>query len=153
MALTFQGISKSDIETGIIGKIEIAIQDGSPSYVDAGDFTHPQISIEPLSMKSDPSGSDLVYALRFSFSFSIVQTLKTAELAAMAGVADTGVYETDVQIKYTYLSGRVVTLGSITAYPLRMLMTYTNGSESEAQRIDCTGTTIEPISSIAAKVA
>lgn len=153
MALTFQGYSKSDISSGIVAKIEIAIQAGSPSYLVVGDFTPPTINIEPLSMPSDPSGSDLVYALKYSFSFSIVQTKKTAELAAMAGTASTGLFQTDVQLKFTYLDGRVVTLGSVTANPLRVLLSYTNGGEEESQRIDVSGQTIEPITSLAAKIA
>ena len=152
MALTFQGMSKTDIETGIITKIEIAEQDASPSYQNVGDFTTPSIDVTPLTMPSDPSGSEKVYALQFEFSFEIVQTKKTAELAALAGTSGTGLYETDVQIKFTYATGRTMTLGSVTAYPMRVIPSYTNGTEEEAQKIPIKGQTIEPITSLAAKV-
>jgi len=153
MALTFQGMKKEDIVSGIIAKIEIAASTASTTWADVGDFTPPVITVKGLTMPCDPSGSLLTYALDLSFSFSIVQTLKTAELAAMAGTAGTGMYETDVLVKFTYLSGRTLTLGAVAAAPLRITMDYTNGSEEEAQRIDVTGRTVEPITSFGAKVA
>jgi len=153
MALTFQGVSKSDILSGVVAKIEIATQAGSPSYQDVGLFEPPQISIEDLSMPSDPSGSPLVYALRFSFSFTIVQTKKTAELAAMAGTSGTGLYETDVQIKFTMIDGRTWTLGSVTTYPMSVNASYSSGTEADAQKIAISSSTIEPITSVAAKVS
>ena len=153
MGLTFQGQKVADITSGIIVKIEIAPSTASTTWSDVGDFTPPLISVKGLTMPSDPSGSLLTYALDFSFSFSIVQTLKTAELAAMAGTAGTGIYETDVLVRFTYLTGRTLTLGAVAAAPLRITMDYDNGSEEEAQRIDVTGRTIEAITALAAKVA
>lgn len=153
MALTFQGLSKTDIETGIISKLEIATQAGSPSYLDAGDFRDANIRFEAMTRPTDPAGTLRTYALRFTISFTLVQTKKTAELAAMAGTSGTGLFETDVQIKATYISGRVITLGSITAYPMRLVMNYDSGGEDESQYIECSGQTIEPITSVAAKVA
>lgn len=150
MALTFQGISKTDIETGIISKIEIAIQGGS--YLNVGDFTPPSITVTPLSVPSDPAGTEKVYALRFEFSFEIVQTKKTAELAALAGTANTGLYETDVEVKFTYATGRTLTLGAVTAYPMRVVPSYDIGTEDGSQKIPITGRTIEPITVLAAKV-
>jgi len=152
MALTFQGIKKSDITSGIVAKIEIAAATASTTWVDVGDFTPPQINVKGLTQASDPSGSLITYALDFSFSFSIVQTLKTAELAAMAGTAGTGIYETDVLVRFTYLTGRTLTLGAVVSAPMRITLDYTNGGEEEAQRIDVTGRTIEPITSLGAKV-
>lgn len=153
MALTFQGFSKTDIQTGIVSKIEIAVQSGTPSYLSVGDILSTEITVEGLTIPCDPSGSELTYALRFSVSFQLSQTKKTAELAAMAGTSGTGLFETDVQLKITYLSGRVLTLGSITAYPMRVTMSYTNGTEDGAQLITVSGTTIEPITALDAKVA
>lgn len=151
MALTFQGVSKSDIQSGIIVKIEMAAQTASTTWFDVGDFTPPVISVTPLTMPSDPSGSELAYALDFSFSFSIVQSKKTAELAAIAGTAGTGLLETDVLVRFTYIDGRTLTLGAATAAPMRVIPTYTNGSEEESQKIDITGRTIEAIDTLGAK--
>jgi len=153
MALTFQGQKVSDIQSGIIVKIEIADLTASTTWKNVGDFTPPVVQVKGLTMPSDPSGSLLTYALDFAFSFSIVQTLKTAELAAMAGTAGTGVYETDVLVRFTFLTGRTITLGAVAATPLRITLDYANGSEEEAQRIDVTGRTIEAITSFGAKVA
>lgn len=153
MALTFQGLSKGDIDTGIVTKIEIAAQSGTPSYLDAGDFTDCVITIEGLTMPHE-GGTMLTYALRFSASWSLVQTLKTAELAAMAGTSGTGIYETDVQIKFTLATGRTITLGAVTGVPMRMTMDYTNdGTIDGVQNIPCSCSTIEPYANFAAKVA
>jgi len=151
MALTFQGVSISDIDSGIITKIEIAEQGGS--YQVAGDFTGASIQVNPLSMRSDPSDSELVYALEFVCSFTLVQTDSSQEIAAMNGTSGTGLYETDVEVKFTFLSGRTITLGSVTAYPMRLTLAYQSGGEDGAQKIECNGRTIEPFTSFPSKVA
>ena len=153
MPLTFQGVKKSDITSGIVAKIEIAPLTASTTWSDVGDFTPPVIQVKGLTRPCDPSGSLMTYALDFSFSFSIVQTLKTAELAAMAGTAATGIYETDVLVRFTFLTGRTITLGAVATAPMRITLDYTNGSEEEAQRIDVSGRTIEATTSFDAKVA
>ncbi len=154
MALTFQGISKSDILSGVIVKIEIAALTASTTWQDVGDFFMPNpISIVGLTQESDPAGSSVTYALDISFSFEIVQTKKTAELAALAGTAGTGLYETDVLVRFTYIDGRVLTFGAAAGAPMRVTADYTSGGEDAAQRIPVSGRTIEAITSIAAKVA
>ena len=152
MALTFQGLSKSDIDSGMIVKIEFAAATASTTWFVVGDFTPPQLNVRGLTQPCDPSGSLLTYALEFSFSFAAVQSKKTAELAAMAGTAGTGLYETDALVRFTYIDGRTITLGAVAAAPMRVTADYTNGSEEEAQRIEFTGRTIEPITAFAAKV-
>jgi len=152
MALTFQGQSLVDITSGIIVKIEIAPSTASTTWLSVGDFTPPQINVRGLTSRHE-YGTDVTYALEFTFSFSIVQTKKTAELAAMAAVQGTGLYSTDVLVKFTYIDGRTLTLGDAVAAPMRVTMDYTNGSEEESQRIDVTGRTVEAITVFAAKVA
>jgi hypothetical protein len=153
MALTFQGISVSDIQSGIIVKVEMAASVASTTWFNVGDHTPVQLYVNGLTMPSDPSGSLLTYALDFNFSFSIVQTKKTAEIAAMAGTSGTGLYETDVLVRFTFMDGRVITLGAVATAPLRVTADYTNGSDEEAQRIDITGRTIEAITALAGKIA
>ena len=153
MALPFQGMSKSDIETGIIAQIEIAYQAGSPSYVNAGDVERCAVTANVLSMRADPSDTDLPYAFEFTVDFALVQTDASAEIASMTSTSGTGVYRQAVQLKLTYVTGRVLTLGSDSDYPLYLLLNYSNGDAQGSQRIEGSGRTIEPITSFPGKVS
>lgn len=153
MALLFQGLSKADIETGIITKVEMAYQSGTPSYVDVGDFERCDISVNTLTMPSDPSNSDLPYAMEFDVSFAIVQTGASTEIGAMTSATGTGALLQAVQLRITYITGRVLTLGAVTAYPMLVNMNYTNGGADGAQKIECTGHTIEPLTAFPGKVS
>lgn len=151
MAITFQGVSKADILAGVITKAEVR-QAATGSFVGFGRIGDVALEVNPLFKYGDPSNTKYVHALQYRVSFEILQTKKTAELAAMAGTAGTGLYETDVEIKLTYVGGRTVTLGAAAGYPLRAVLSFAStGDGAQIVRLEAENT--EPITSLAAKVA
>lgn len=152
MALTFQGISKADIEHSLAVKIE-ARQAGTGSFVDVGVFSDFAMTIDPLSKPGDPANTEYVYALRYAGSFNLYQSKKTGELAMVAGVAGTGLFDTDMELKITFIGGRTITLGALAGYPMRLVPGYTSGRGDGPALIPVRFSNTEPISSVAAKVA
>lgn len=149
MSFSFQGISKADIVSGHVTQIEIGY---SSSYQDVGRFRNARLNVGVIDDEGSPSGSMYVSALVFDVGFEIMQTDKVKELAMMAGTAGTGIYESDVQVRFTYGSGRIITLGAVAGYPLRLAMRLQTGNTDDSQYIVCEGTNIEPITALAAKV-
>lgn len=149
MALPFSGVNKASVAHGLISKIEIR-QQGTGSFLVVGQFRGANLNVEVVTQKGDPAGTAYAQYLRYSVQFDIMQT-GTAELTALAGTAGTGLYETDVELKLTYKNGRVITLGAVSGYPLRLVAGYKN--DSDLQIIPCTAENIEPITTLNAKVA
>lgn len=152
MALTFQGISKADIEHSLAVKIE-ARQAGTGSFVDVGVFSDFAMTIDPLAKAGDPANTEYVYAVRYAGSFNLMQTDRTKEIAMLAGVAGTGLFDTDMELKITFISGRTITLGAASGYPLRLIAGYASGRGDGAAIIPVRFANTEPVSSVAAKVA
>lgn len=152
MALGLQGISKSDIELGLVTKIEIR-QQGTGSFLDVGRFRGLRLVVTPISEPGDPSDTMHVYAMEYRVAFDLFQTDVAKELTLLAGTAGTGLYETDVEVKLTYLSGRTITLGAVTASPLRLVPRLSGEDEDDPLIIPCEGQNIEPITTFVAKWA
>ena len=149
MALPFVGKVKSSAGAGLVSKVEIR-QQGTGSFLDCGLQRNATVNVDPVAMKGDPAGTNYVQYLRFSFQFDLIQT-GSAELSALAGTAGTGLYDTDVEVKFTFVTGRTLTLGAVSGYPLRLVAGYKN--DTEIQVIPCSGETLEPVTSFNAKVA
>lgn len=152
MALTLQGFHKASIFTGLITLAEVR-QAGSGSFLGLGRIGEVHLSVTPLTKKGDPANTDYVHAIRYAVEFDMLQTKKTAELAAMAGTAGTGLYETDVEIKVTYATGRAITLGAASGYPLRAVLSFGSSGSDGAQMVHLRAENDEPITSFAAKVS
>jgi hypothetical protein len=152
MALTFQGMSKADIEWSLATKLE-ARQAGTGSFVDVGVFGDFSMTIDPLSKPGDPANTEYVYAVRYAGSFNLWQTDKTKEIAMLAGVAGTGLYDTDMELKVTFIGGRVITLGAASGYPLRLVAGYVTGRGDGPTLIPVKFANTEPVTSVAAKIA
>ena len=152
MALTFQGPVKSSELWGICTKIE-ARQQATGSFVNVGRFSNFTFTLNPLSMKGDPANTDYVHAVQYVVAFSLHQTGKSNEVAMLTGTAGTGLFQTDMELKLTFVSGTVITLGAVSGYPLRLVAGYTTGSEEESARIPIKAENIEPITAFPTKVA
>lgn len=152
MALGTQGQVKAAIQWGLIVKIELR-KYNTGSFVDVGRMKNANFVAEPLSMPGDPTGTDHVYALKYVVSFDMLQSGITKELTLLAGTDGTGLYETNMECKLTYASGRTVTLGAVANYPLRLTPRFNSGPMDDAQTIPVTGQNIEPLTSFVAKVA
>lgn len=152
MGLTFQGVHKEDIEHSLAVKIE-ARQMGTGSFVDVGVFADFAMTIDPVAKTGDPSNTEYVYAVRYAGSFSLYQSDKTKELAMLAGTAGTGLYDTDMELKVTFITGRTITLGAATGYPLRLVPGYATGRGDGPALIPIRFQNTEPITSVGAKVA
>ncbi len=152
MALTFQGLHKEDVDWALARTIEVR-QQGTGSFVSVGAFRDFAMTIDALTRTGDPANTEYVYAVEYSGSFNLLQSDRTKELAMLAGVAGTGLFDTDVEIKVTFASGRVITLGAVSGYPLRLIPGYVTGREDDAAIIPCRFANREPVSSVGAKVA
>lgn len=153
MAIPFQGGVRSAIQWGLVKKIEVR-QQGTGSFLDVGRVENVQTGATPLSEEGDPAATQYVFALEFKCMFDIIQTAKSYELTAMmSGTAGTGLIETDVEIKFTFADGRTITLGAVTASPMRLVGEYVGVNESGAQIIKCTASVVEPITTFIAKVS
>lgn len=149
MALTFQGVSIADINWGLITGLEVREQ-GTGSFTSVGRFDGARISMQVLTKQGDPAATEIAYAVRYTVRFNLLQTKAAAEVAMLnAG----GLLDTDVEVRATYASGRTITLGAVTSYPLRLVPGLETGEEERAQIIPLAGTNIEPFTAITAKVS
>jgi len=152
MAIPVQGTSFADISAAVISTIEVRPQ-GSGSFVSVGAINSPKLLIEALSDPGE-NGSKVVYAVKYSLTFEVVQTKKTAELTAfMSGTTAQGLFDTDVELKITFASGRVITLGAVTNYPLRVVTIYDAGNEEGSEILRCSAENVELYDTFLAKVA
>lgn len=152
MALVFQGVSKSDITWAAVTDVKIRPQ-GSGSLTSVGRINGLRLSVTPLSTLGDPSATAIVYAVKYSVAFEILQTDKAKEIAMLVGVSGTGLHETDIEIQLVFVTGRTITLGTVTGYPLRGVFTYIAPNEDESQKILVEAENMEPIANFPAKVA
>ena len=102
MALTFQGVSFADINSGAIASVSVR-QQGTGSFVDVGAMADPHVFINALSEKGDPANTDYVYSISYKVSWITKQTKTTGEVSSMAGAAGTGLFDTDVEVLVTCL--------------------------------------------------
>jgi hypothetical protein len=93
-----------------------------------------------------------VQYLRYSFQFDMLQTDAAAEVAMVAGTSGTGLFETDIEVKFTFASGHTLTLGALSGYTLRITPGYSAGRDDDTEFLPVTGETVEPITSFPAKV-
>lgn len=152
MALTFQGVDVSAINWGLITSIKVR-QQGTGTLTSVGEFSDAQIKMKPLTKEGEPGATDIAYAIEYQLSFNLLQTETNAEIAMLTGTAGTGLFETDVEIEIGFVNGRKITLGTVTAYPLRMVVNYEGGDFEKSEEIVCTAHNIEPITSFPGKVS
>jgi hypothetical protein len=152
MAIPVQGVSFADINAAVITTIEVRPQ-GTGSFANVGAINAPKLLIEPLSDPGE-NGTKIVYAVKYSITFEVVQTKKTAELTAfMAGTASQGLFDTNIELKITFANGRVITLGAVTNYPLRVVSIYEAGNEEGSEILRCAAENVELYDTFLAKVA
>ncbi|KKM20023.1 hypothetical protein LCGC14_1649750, partial [marine sediment metagenome] len=81
--------------------------------------------------------------LRIDASFVGMQTGKTKELTNLDDVAGTGLYDTDCELKFTFVSNaRTLTIGADASYPARLVPTYS--ATEDLQKIDYVLSHVEP---------
>lgn len=149
MAIPFQGSSFSDISSGLITGIEVRAQ-GSGSFISTGEFSDATVQIEPIAYPGE-GGTPVVQAIRCACSFTLKQSKATAEIAVMAGTSGTGLYDTDVEIRFTFATGRKITLGAVSGYPMRLTASYDSGGEQDAQQLRCKAENVELYTAVSAK--
>lgn len=152
MALTFQGFKKSAIRWGLCTNASVRPV-GSGTFTSIGAVRNVNVAMEPVGKPGDPSGSLQVQYLHYTVQFDMLQTdAASAELAMLAGTSGTGLYETDIEIKFTFASGRTLTLGAASGYTCRMVPGWSAGSDDDAEFLPVTVESFEPITGFNTKV-
>lgn len=152
MALTMQGWKKSASRWGACTNVKIRMQ-GSGTLTSLGSVRNVNVSMEPVTKAGDPAGSQVVQYLRYSFSFDLLQTDAAAELAMLAGTSGTGLFESDIEVQFTFAGGHSLTLGAVTGYTLRLVPGFQAGADDDVEFIPCRGECIEAITTFPAKVS
>ncbi len=153
MALTFQGWKRSATRWGLCTYIKVR-QAGTGTLTSIGAFRNVNVAMEPIAIPGDPAGAPVVQYLHYTFSFDMVQTDSTSgEVTMLTGTSGTGLFETDVEVQFTFASGRTLTLGAASGYTLRMVPGYSAGSDDDMEFIPVRGECYEPITSFPTKVA
>jgi choline dehydrogenase-like flavoprotein len=147
--LTFQGTSIADINWGLITGIEVR-EALTGTFVATGRIESPHLSMRALARPGDPSATMIPYAVKYTVRFDMLQTSASAEIALLDAAT---LFGTDVEVRVAYASGRKITLGAVTGYPLRLVAGWESGDDGKAQIIQVEGTNIEPLTSFPGKVA